>query len=252
MEKACESCGGKCCVGEIIVFPSDKIYFDNSLVGLSYEGSNEMVMKTVNNICVALEGGKCSIYDNRPTECMMFKLGSPCCNDFRSGLKTAHSCFPCILRNEEIIEVVQNKAEEGRLERALKEQLALRGETIITIENFNDIFSLPPDRIYWPSVAKINFKKMCLILNQDLRDLSLRVRKIYMQSIAWKKIHGATLRRDVLCRKCKNFPSQQAHHLTYSSLYNELPEHLVGLCIPCHEKITEYERATGQKWTLFP
>jgi len=251
MEKACEFCGGKCCVGEIIVFPSDKIYSDSSLVGPSYEGSDEMIMKTVNNICVALEDGKCSVYDNRPAECVLFKVGSSCCHDFRSGLKAIHSCFPCILRNEEISEVEQNKAEEEKLERAFKEQLALKGETIITIENFNDIFSLPPDRIYWPSVAGINFKKMCLSLGQNLGDLNLRVRKIYMQSIAWKKISGMTRRRDVLCRKCKSFPSQQAHHLTYRRLYNELPEDVVGLCIPCHEKITEYERTTGQKWTLF-
>ena len=97
MNKECENCFGKCCVGIIEVFPEDEIYFDASL-STSLKGFPTKVMITdSSNRCIAQSNGKCSIYSKRPKICKLFKINSPCCIGFRNGDIKEHECFKCNL-----------------------------------------------------------------------------------------------------------------------------------------------------------
>lgn len=97
MNIICEYCWGKCCVGEIEVFPWDEIYSDPVFtVKVENNGIRDQLMKTdYMNRCAAFKGKKCCIYYKRPTVCREFVVDSPCCLNFKSGKLNKHSCEPC-------------------------------------------------------------------------------------------------------------------------------------------------------------
>ena len=94
----CDICRGKCCVGQIEVFPTDMIYTDDSLTMELKNCDYDRVMITdKDNRCISLSGGRCLIYTKRPSICREFKVGSECCVQFKSGEMTKHVCMPCEL-----------------------------------------------------------------------------------------------------------------------------------------------------------
>lgn len=62
----------------------------------------------------------------------------------------------------------------------------------------------------------------------------------YLDTASWRQTRSVVLRRDVLCQKCFEAKSSQAHHLTYET-YNKhgftFPCECVGLCEPCHDSL---------------
>ena len=96
MNNTCQECGGKCCVGIIDVYSTDEIYYDDTLV-CEMEGRDyDRAMQTdENQKCIALKGGRCSIYEKRPQVCRTFEVGNRCCVDFQSGKLNAHLCNLC-------------------------------------------------------------------------------------------------------------------------------------------------------------
>lgn len=94
----CEQCQGKCCVAIIEVYSQDAIYYDADLVHEVPDMYPDRAMRVdANGVCIALIGGKCSIYDRRPTVCRNFQVDSECCNKFFTGELTAHQCKACWL-----------------------------------------------------------------------------------------------------------------------------------------------------------
>jgi Fe-S-cluster containining protein len=101
MVKICKSCGGRCCVGIIEVQSADELFKDGLLTVSSLAGDGSRVMKTnETGRCVALQDGRCSIYDRRPQICKDFKTGSECCSSFVSGKIAVHVCEPCKLERK--------------------------------------------------------------------------------------------------------------------------------------------------------
>ena len=72
---------------------------------------------------------------------------------------------------------------------------------------------------------------------EHLRELST-----YYQTETWRKKSRAVVARDGVCRACLVRPATQAHHLTYKHLKDEPLFDLVGVCEPCHRKITAMDR----------
>jgi Fe-S-cluster containining protein len=99
MDELCQNCGGKCCVGEIEVLSKDAIFSDDSLTTkVEANGFRDRVIKTdPQNNCIALVGGKCTIYDKRPWVCRKFEVDSVCCSNFITGKNTRHECEICNL-----------------------------------------------------------------------------------------------------------------------------------------------------------
>lgn len=84
MNILCKECGGKCCVGSIInVYSTDEIYYDDTLVCESQDSTYDRQMITINNKCIALKDGLCSIYDKRPYVCKKFDVDGILCKNFR-------------------------------------------------------------------------------------------------------------------------------------------------------------------------
>lgn len=63
----------------------------------------------------------------------------------------------------------------------------------------------------------------------------------YLQSDKWKRKSAAVINRDGICQACLSAESKQAHHLTYKHVFNEPLFDLIGVCIPCHNKITKMD-----------
>jgi hypothetical protein len=58
----------------------------------------------------------------------------------------------------------------------------------------------------------------------------------YLCSREWSEKKRAVHRRaNGLCERCRKYPIDNVHHLTYERKYNERLEDLVGLCRRCHE-----------------
>lgn len=67
--------------------------------------------------------------------------------------------------------------------------------------------------------------------------------KAYIASPRWKAVRQATLlRAHGQCQRCGATEKLEVHHLTYDRLGNEIPEDLLVVCHPCHEK-EDQERA---------
>lgn len=96
----CDSCGGKCCVGDIEVAPGEPLYgneFLTTCVGGSGKPYDRVMNVSSAGKCICLVDGRCSIYESRPAVCRRFQLGSKCCLAFSSGEKLSHSCKDCVL-----------------------------------------------------------------------------------------------------------------------------------------------------------
>lgn len=60
----------------------------------------------------------------------------------------------------------------------------------------------------------------------------------------WAKRRRVVLRRDGnICQACLEERATEVHHKTYAHLGNEPLFDLVAVCRPCHESITEMDRA---------
>jgi hypothetical protein len=77
-----------------------------------------------------------------------------------------------------------------------------------------------------------------------------RWRSVYEQHLASEK--WRVLRRKVMarckgmCEGCGEKPAVQVHHLTYERLGDEMLFDLVGICIPCHERIHQARPSSGR------
>lgn len=62
----------------------------------------------------------------------------------------------------------------------------------------------------------------------------------YLGSEHWRKLRQLVLRRDPICQRCFENPSQQAHHVSYEG-YKKLgfsfAVECAGMCTPCHDLI---------------
>ncbi len=59
----------------------------------------------------------------------------------------------------------------------------------------------------------------------------------YMDSTEWQEMREtALIQAGRKCERCGAIESLQVHHLTYEHLGDELPEELLVVCPPCHEK----------------
>ena len=63
----------------------------------------------------------------------------------------------------------------------------------------------------------------------------------YLKSEQWKQKSKFILNRDSVCKICDKRQSNDAHHLTYTSVgFEDLDKDLVGVCRPCHNRIHKY------------
>ena len=75
---------------------TDEIFYDDSLVTVIPEFLPDRTMRMGTNLrCIAQKDGKCTIYEKRPRVCRAFQVECRCCNNFRSGRITVHTCKPC-------------------------------------------------------------------------------------------------------------------------------------------------------------
>ena len=82
-------------MGIIDVYSNDEIFYDETLC-CDVEGKYyDRVMITVDNKCIALVNGRCSVYEKRPAVCREFEVGNPCCLSFQAGKLLDHSCGLC-------------------------------------------------------------------------------------------------------------------------------------------------------------
>jgi len=115
MNKICQICNGKCCVGEIEVFPWDEIYSDPFFtVKVENNGIRDQLMRTdYLNRCIAFKEEKCCVYYKRPTVCREFAVDSPCCINLKSGKVKKHLCEPCIVVKN-ILEKRENESKGSK------------------------------------------------------------------------------------------------------------------------------------------
>jgi len=76
----CDQCNAACCrrFGIIEVTPHDT-QVPADLTQETELGYRMMKLKPGTFECVALQGNRCSIYENRPTVCRLFKMGGDLC-----------------------------------------------------------------------------------------------------------------------------------------------------------------------------
>ena len=79
---------------------------------------------------------------------------------------------------------------------------------------------------------------------QAVRDRAAKFNDMadYYGSEKWRAKSSAVIDRDRICQACRGRPAQEAHHLTYDHWRDEPLFDLVGVCHPCHEKITRMDR----------
>lgn len=65
----------------------------------------------------------------------------------------------------------------------------------------------------------------------------------YLKTERWQIKRAAVLKRDPICKACGVRKSQQAHHLTYDRIGDEPLFDLIGVCIPCHQKIHNHDHS---------
>jgi hypothetical protein len=62
----------------------------------------------------------------------------------------------------------------------------------------------------------------------------------YLKSESWSARQTAIYEREGgMCRRCRKEPIDHVHHLTYKHSFAEPLSELLGVCAPCHKKITE-------------
>lgn len=67
----------------------------------------------------------------------------------------------------------------------------------------------------------------------------------YMQSDEWRAKRALVMKRcGGVCEGCGTAEATDTHHLTYRHLFHEFLFELVGLCRPCHDRITFEDRET--------
>ncbi len=67
----------------------------------------------------------------------------------------------------------------------------------------------------------------------------------YYRTPQWQDFKERVFRRDgYRCQACLQADATQVHHLTYDNWRNERMWQLVAVCLPCHERITEEDRAS--------
>lgn len=75
---------------------------------------------------------------------------------------------------------------------------------------------------------------------ERLSDEWWRKYSAYLGSPHWEAIRRRVLKRDAICQVCFGRPSEQAHHISYSSYSKwgiSFAEECVGVCIPCHTEL---------------
>ena len=66
----------------------------------------------------------------------------------------------------------------------------------------------------------------------------------YLESPEWQQRRDLVLKRDnYLCQACLKARATQVHHTTYKHVGHEPLFELVSVCAPCHDAITEADRA---------
>jgi hypothetical protein len=112
----------------------------------------------------------------------------------------------------------------------------------------------------------INTQRLCLPVDEELREKSQAARREYGQHLrfeekrgetaewfaryneylaseAWKRRCRKVLERDGgMCQACLKRPATQVHHLTYEHVFNEPLFDLTSVCSVCHEFITALDR----------
>lgn len=109
--KACESCKGRCCIGEsgyIWVTPEEitalakglnierENFINNYLLKIGYRYSIKEIIFNDGFRCIFfdIEERKCSVYDNRPTQCRTF----PFWEHFKNNIREVEEECPGIYR----------------------------------------------------------------------------------------------------------------------------------------------------------
>lgn len=68
--------------------------------------------------------------------------------------------------------------------------------------------------------------------------------EVYLATPVWKARRAKVMARaGGLCEACADAPATEVHHTTYQHLGNEPLWELRAVCEPCHERITELDRA---------
>ena len=75
---------------------ANEIFYDETLCCDVADKDYDREMITIDNKCVALINGHCSIYDKRPQVCRLFEVDSKCCQELRSDRITIHNNNPCV------------------------------------------------------------------------------------------------------------------------------------------------------------
>lgn len=66
----------------------------------------------------------------------------------------------------------------------------------------------------------------------------------YLRSDSWRRKRERVLKRaNRMCEACLERPASEVHHLTYAHLFNEPCYELRAMCGPCHDTITDLDRA---------
>jgi hypothetical protein len=73
----------------------------------------------------------------------------------------------------------------------------------------------------------------------------------YLNSPDWRAKRAAVLKRaGGICEGCGSRPATQAHHRTYSHVFEEFLFELVALCDECHDRIHQDDRVgLGEEWS---
>lgn len=94
---------------------------------------------------------------------------------------------------------------------------------------------------WWDTQSELRMRHFALIQEQR-RDAWFEEATDYYASLQWHRKSRAVIERDKTCQACLRRPATEAHHLTYDHWMQEPLFDLVGVCHPCHEKITLIDR----------
>ena len=112
------------------------------------------------------------------------------------------------------------------------ETLPERDSDMVTVQDVREV----------DKVISLYVSDALLKLSGNAEDEFWQEYKKYLSSDKWKAKRKAVIKRDVICQACLSRPAKQAHHLTYSHVFDEPLFDLVGVCVPCHDKITAMDR----------
>jgi hypothetical protein len=95
---------------------------------------------------------------------------------------------------------------------------------------------------FWVDMQKKNDPKLWTKKEKEADDWWWRYND-YLKTDKWHKKRIKVLARDKVCQACLDRPAVQVHHTTYKHVGNEPLFELVGVCVPCHDCITQLDRA---------